>query len=276
MTEDLNLTFYTIPFADNYEVNKNGFFRNKHTKRLIKGSVNKGGYKIVKLNNVSYYAHQILARMFIENPNELPCVDHINHIRTDNRIENLRWTSYSTNLMNKSSNKGIKYEFLESIPTNATQIYHLNGSDFDNLFYYNKEFYIDCDVYVRKLYGIVHCKQTFYSLYDLNNKRVFFSVKQFLEYYPEFIDDFKINVNTNVEIESESHSEGYSESYTRANTPDIIQNEFKNDIDKSKEPIEIINEIVIEPKNKFIDKDESKSESNSESHSESYLNFMCD
>ena len=46
--------------------------------------------------------HRLIATHFIPNPNNLPCIDHINRIKTDNRIENLRWASYSTNNRNKN------------------------------------------------------------------------------------------------------------------------------------------------------------------------------
>lgn len=35
--------------------------------------------------------HRIIAETFIPNPDNLPEVDHINRVKTDNRIENLRW-----------------------------------------------------------------------------------------------------------------------------------------------------------------------------------------
>lgn len=42
--------------------------------------------------------HRLVAKAFIENPNNYPEIDHINNIKTDNRVENLQWISRLDNM----------------------------------------------------------------------------------------------------------------------------------------------------------------------------------
>lgn len=52
------------------------------------------------LSIASFYIHRAVAELFIPNPENKPCVDHINTDRLDNRSENLRWVSTKENCNN--------------------------------------------------------------------------------------------------------------------------------------------------------------------------------
>jgi hypothetical protein len=50
---------------------------------------------------VNWFVHRIIATCFIPNPENKPYVDHINGIRNDNSVENLRWVTPQENANNK-------------------------------------------------------------------------------------------------------------------------------------------------------------------------------
>lgn len=72
--------------------------------KILSLRVDTSGYLGLRLSKENkptrYNVHRLVALAFIENPNELPEVDHINRIKTDNRVENLRWASRSENALN--------------------------------------------------------------------------------------------------------------------------------------------------------------------------------
>lgn len=77
----------------------------KHIKeKMLTSHDNNRGYLAVNLSKdgktKTHTVHRLIATAFIPNPENKPCIDHINAIRTDNRIENLRWATYSENNSN--------------------------------------------------------------------------------------------------------------------------------------------------------------------------------
>ena len=75
---------------------------------LLKKSVNKFGYEYVCLSNDSITrkikVHRLVAQAFIPNPLNKPQVNHINGIKTDNKVENLEWCNNQENMAHAIKN----------------------------------------------------------------------------------------------------------------------------------------------------------------------------
>jgi hypothetical protein len=89
--------------------------RKRTTGAIVAEGLQKDGYNRLKLNRRDFLKHRLIALQFIPNPNQLPELHHINHVRTDNRISNRLWISKSDNQRNKSSSLGAEYVFVNEI-----------------------------------------------------------------------------------------------------------------------------------------------------------------
>ena len=104
-------TYANITAFPNYQISTFGNCKNIKTGRILKPGIGSDGYLMIKLSNDGDVSnkriHKLVAGAFLQNPDEKKCVDHINHDKLNNNLNNLRYATYTENNQNasmKSSN----------------------------------------------------------------------------------------------------------------------------------------------------------------------------
>ncbi len=95
-------TVYSLPRE---RKGNKGYFEGRFLKRCLAGAVKVSDrYYGVNLcrdgNRKMHRLNRIVAKAFIPNPDNLPCVDHIDGNRLNDDVRNLRWVTHSTNSRN--------------------------------------------------------------------------------------------------------------------------------------------------------------------------------
>jgi len=95
-------------------------------KNKIAGSLHKSGYRQIKINNVIYPAHRLIWIFCNGSIDENMQIDHINGIKDDNRIENLRLVTAQQNCFNRSKLTAKGYTWNKNVKKWQASIW-LNG-----------------------------------------------------------------------------------------------------------------------------------------------------
>lgn len=89
----LNRVIILVRYNKAYRLNRKG--------KLMRPSLNTNGYPHVKLLNGDkkkvYSLHRLVALHFIDNLNNYEIVNHIDSVKTNNRVDNLEWCTEADN-----------------------------------------------------------------------------------------------------------------------------------------------------------------------------------
>lgn len=112
------------------------YYGSKKTQKARKPITQKYGYHQLNLKKNGqlkmFLVHRLVAIAFIPNPKNLPQVNHINGIKTDNRVENLEWCTAKQNTLHsykaklRKSSTGTSRRFLS--PTEVAQARKMLGN----------------------------------------------------------------------------------------------------------------------------------------------------
>ena len=161
--------------------------RRKGSEKCLQLGVHKGtGYLQCNLNGKHQYHHRLVALQFVENddPAHNIVVDHINHDRTDNHINNLRWCTPAQNSKNlKGSRNNIQYTYVDDIDDDCIEIRKYGNRVLEGYFYDpNLDlFYVKDELGRYRILHVIHTKAgaVYVNAKDVEGNRLNIMVRKF-------------------------------------------------------------------------------------------------
>jgi hypothetical protein len=124
----MKVKLYAIPNFGNYTIFRTGEVYSLYSYKFIKQHDDSNGYLIVSLriNGVkkNYKVHKLVAKVYLENPNNLPQVNHIDGNKYNNCLSNLEWVSASDNMKHAYNNGLMKKNREKRVLDTETGIFY--------------------------------------------------------------------------------------------------------------------------------------------------------
>lgn len=98
----MNEIYKDIPgYEGLYQISNLGNVKSVKKNKLLAKNNNGTGYLYARLSKNSqvknHYIHRLVAIAFLDNPDNLPQVNHIDEDKTNNRVDNLEWVTAKEN-----------------------------------------------------------------------------------------------------------------------------------------------------------------------------------
>lgn len=102
-----------------YSISRDGRVWSHRSEIFIKTGDNGRGYKFLYLHNSGnknrQYLHRLVAEAFLDNPDNLPQVNHLDGNKSNNNALNLEWSSLENNMQHAWKNGLCKPEYKQKL-----------------------------------------------------------------------------------------------------------------------------------------------------------------
>lgn len=170
-------------------------------KKVVTESPHPRGYIQLYMNGKTCLKHRVIADQFVHNPDPVhnKVVDHKDRNKNNNHPSNLRHTTQSTNCKNRTSYRGIPYEYVDTTPDDIDIVEAYEGHEFDDIYYSKGVFYKDTGdnkLRVMRISVDINNGKTYICAFDINGIQININIKRWMNMhgYHEHIPLIKVTV----------------------------------------------------------------------------------
>lgn len=99
-----------------YQISNTGKVKGLKRNKVLKPILQRSGYYYVDLQRKRRLVHRLVAEAFIDNPDNLPEVNHKDEDKVNNSVENLEWcdSKYNANYGTRNKRRGKPIQCIET------------------------------------------------------------------------------------------------------------------------------------------------------------------